>query len=142
MFSTPTPASGSRTLATTTLRSAGLIDKDERMRDLTDKPGGRKGQKTTHKSRSNHHRASAMDAITGKNLPGASTRIPMVSSLHFLLVHMALSAHYWTFAMFVFMKTSSSLCASSLPESQIRLPFAVRLATPLPLVACGQGLAL
>ncbi|KAI0067186.1 NTF2-like protein [Artomyces pyxidatus] len=43
MFQTPPPASGSRTLATNALRKAGLMDRDERMRDASDKPGGRKG---------------------------------------------------------------------------------------------------
>lgn len=41
MFSSPTPAPGSRALATNALRSAGLIDRDERMRD-GDRQGGRK----------------------------------------------------------------------------------------------------
>ncbi|KAG5653640.1 hypothetical protein H0H81_011742 [Sphagnurus paluster] len=42
MFSSPTPAPGSRAIASNALRSAGLIDRDATMRDLTDKPGGRK----------------------------------------------------------------------------------------------------
>ncbi|KAK7044087.1 nuclear mRNA export, poly(A)+RNA binding protein [Paramarasmius palmivorus] len=57
MFSSPTPAPGSRTLATKALRKAGLIDQDAQMRDATDKPGGRKG---TSKIRS--HRPRAIDA--------------------------------------------------------------------------------
>ncbi|TDL25493.1 NTF2-like protein [Rickenella mellea] len=56
MFSSPTPLErrgASRNLATTTLKSAGLIDRDERMRDANDKPGGRKGpsKKTGHRNR-------------------------------------------------------------------------------------------
>ncbi|KAF9223914.1 NTF2-like protein [Gyrodon lividus] len=44
MYSSPAPASGSRALATSALKSAGLIDKDERMKDVSgDRPGGRKG---------------------------------------------------------------------------------------------------
>ncbi|KAH7925856.1 hypothetical protein BV22DRAFT_1010410 [Leucogyrophana mollusca] len=66
MFSSPTPASGSRTLATKTLKSAGLIDRDERMRDVSDKPGGRKG---TSKIRS--HRARPIDVFKD-NQPGPS----------------------------------------------------------------------
>ncbi|EGN98717.1 hypothetical protein SERLA73DRAFT_181326 [Serpula lacrymans var. lacrymans S7.3] len=53
MFSSPTPAPGSRTLAANALKGAGLIDRDERMRDISDKPGGRKGSSKirSHRSR-------------------------------------------------------------------------------------------
>ncbi|EEB92197.1 hypothetical protein MPER_09329, partial [Moniliophthora perniciosa FA553] len=57
MFSSPTPAPGSRTLASKALRKAGLIDQDAQMRDATDKPGGRKGS-----SRIRSHRPRAIDA--------------------------------------------------------------------------------
>ncbi|KII89808.1 hypothetical protein PLICRDRAFT_39982 [Plicaturopsis crispa FD-325 SS-3] len=77
MFSSPTPAPGSRKVASNALRSAGLIDHDERMRDVTDKPGGRKG---TSKFRS--HRPRLIDSF--KDQPGPSrtlaTRITGASS--------------------------------------------------------------
>ncbi|KAG6835462.1 hypothetical protein H0H93_001250, partial [Arthromyces matolae] len=41
-FSSPTPAPGSRAIASKALRKAGLIDSDTTMRDATDRPGGRK----------------------------------------------------------------------------------------------------
>ncbi|KAF9231003.1 hypothetical protein BU15DRAFT_91000 [Melanogaster broomeanus] len=59
MFSSATPASGSRPLATSALKRAGLIDKDERMKDVTrDKPGGRKGV-----SKIRSHRPRPIDAF-------------------------------------------------------------------------------
>lgn len=59
MFSSPTTATGSRALATNALRSAGLIDKDERMKDVSaDKPGGRKGV-----SKIRSHRPRPIDAF-------------------------------------------------------------------------------
>ncbi|KAJ7163930.1 hypothetical protein C8R43DRAFT_989194 [Mycena crocata] len=42
MFSSPTPAPGSRALASNALRGAGLMDRDATMRDVSDKPTGRK----------------------------------------------------------------------------------------------------
>ncbi|KIM84221.1 hypothetical protein PILCRDRAFT_68075 [Piloderma croceum F 1598] len=74
MFSSPTPAPGSRTVATTALRSAGLIDRDQRMRDATDKPGGRKGP-----SKIRAHRPRAIDAYKGESKPGPS-RTSMVNT--------------------------------------------------------------
>jgi hypothetical protein len=73
MFSSPTPAPGTRTVASTALRSAGLIDRDARMKDVSssDKPGGRKG---TSKIRS--HRPRPID--TFKDQPGTS-RASMVN---------------------------------------------------------------
>ncbi|CCL98168.1 uncharacterized protein FIBRA_00162 [Fibroporia radiculosa] len=81
MFSSPTPASGSRSLAANALRGAGLIDRDERMRDASDKPGGRKGHNKTHKARSSH-RSRPIDALTGKDQPGTSvnSRTAMLAS--------------------------------------------------------------
>ncbi|RDB26344.1 mRNA export factor mex67 [Hypsizygus marmoreus] len=58
MFSSPTPAPGSRAIAGAALRNAGLIDRDAPMRDLTDKPGGRKGS-----SKIRSHRPRAIDAF-------------------------------------------------------------------------------
>ncbi|KAG9314828.1 hypothetical protein JVU11DRAFT_3922 [Chiua virens] len=59
MFSSQTSAAGNRTLATTALRSAGLIDKDERMKDVSaDRPGGRKGV-----SKIRSHRPRPIDAF-------------------------------------------------------------------------------
>ncbi|TFK35547.1 hypothetical protein BDQ12DRAFT_725837 [Crucibulum laeve] len=69
-FSSPTPAPGSRALASTALRNAGLIDRDATMRDVSDKPGGRKGS-----SKIRSHRNRPMDAITGKDQAGPSSRM-------------------------------------------------------------------
>lgn len=44
LFSSPTPAPSAKSLASTALRSAGLIDKDAQMRDASENPGGRKGK--------------------------------------------------------------------------------------------------
>jgi hypothetical protein len=44
LIPTPTPASGAKSLASTALRSAGLIDKDAQMGDASENPGGRKGK--------------------------------------------------------------------------------------------------
>lgn len=70
MFSTP--AASSSSVATNALRSAGLMDRDERMRDATDKPGGRKG---TSKIRS--HRPRLIDAIKD---PAGPSRNSMLAS--------------------------------------------------------------
>ncbi|KAG6884983.1 hypothetical protein C0993_006815 [Termitomyces sp. T159_Od127] len=58
MFSSPTPAPGSRAIATNALRNAGLIgaDRDATMRDATDKPGGRKAS-----SKIRSHRPRVID---------------------------------------------------------------------------------
>ncbi|KAF8415006.1 hypothetical protein L210DRAFT_3361129, partial [Boletus edulis BED1] len=59
MFSSQTTTAGGRTLAANALRSAGLIDKDERMKDVsTDRPGGRKGI-----SKIRSHRPRPIDAF-------------------------------------------------------------------------------
>ncbi|KAF8626606.1 hypothetical protein AX17_006524 [Amanita inopinata Kibby_2008] len=63
MFSSPTPASGSRTIAANALRNAGLMDRDTQMNDVSDKPGGRKGS-----SRMRVHR------VRKKDPSGASSR--------------------------------------------------------------------
>lgn len=63
--------SGPSALVNTALRSAGLMDRDERMRDASDKPGGRKG---FPKPRS--HRPRLIDTIKGQ--PGPS-RNPTVN---------------------------------------------------------------
>ena len=74
-----TAASGSRTIAANALRSAGILDRDERMRDASDKPGGRKGaHKISHKSRTSH-RPRAIDALTGKDQAATSSRTAMVN---------------------------------------------------------------
>lgn len=64
MFSSPTPAQGSRALATNALRNAGLMDRDEKMKDVS--AGGRKG---TSKIKS--HRARPIDQF--KNSSGTSS---------------------------------------------------------------------
>lgn len=72
--------SGNRNLATKALRKAGLIDEDARMRDVSDKPGGRKGhaKMAIHKTRTSH-RPRAIEAVMGKDQPGSSNRSPMVN---------------------------------------------------------------
>ncbi|EPT05658.1 hypothetical protein FOMPIDRAFT_1034303 [Fomitopsis schrenkii] len=75
-----TAASGSRAIAANALRSAGILDRDERMRDASDKPGGRKGaHKTSHKSRTSH-RPRPIDALTGKDQAATSSRTAMLAS--------------------------------------------------------------
>lgn len=54
--------SGSRVVASNALRSAGLIDKDERMRDATDKRAAA-ARKTNSKIRS--HKPRLIDSIKG-----------------------------------------------------------------------------
>ncbi|KAI0255112.1 hypothetical protein BJV78DRAFT_1181400 [Lactifluus subvellereus] len=71
MLQTPSQ-SGSSVLANTALRNAGLMDRDQRMRDPSDKPGGRKG---FPKPRS--HRPRLLDSIKGQ--PGPS-RNPMLAT--------------------------------------------------------------
>ncbi|KDQ57204.1 hypothetical protein JAAARDRAFT_35810 [Jaapia argillacea MUCL 33604] len=78
MTSTATPVPGRRMLAVNALQKAGLIDHDERMRDVNDKPGGRKGS-SKHRS----HRPRPIDAykdagpsrasMIAARLPGPST---------------------------------------------------------------------
>jgi len=79
MLSSPTPAAGSRAFAANALRKAGLMDRDERMRDVADKPH-RKGvtAKPAHKARSSH-RPRAIDALIGKDQP-SSSRNPMLAA--------------------------------------------------------------
>ncbi|KAJ6570093.1 hypothetical protein DFH09DRAFT_1154023 [Mycena vulgaris] len=63
MFSSPTPAPGSRALANNALRGAGLMtDRDATMRDVSDKPTGRKPA-TKHRP----HRARAIYDIGDKS---------------------------------------------------------------------------
>ncbi|KIK98414.1 hypothetical protein PAXRUDRAFT_823890 [Paxillus rubicundulus Ve08.2h10] len=93
MYSSPTPASGSRGLASSALKSAGLIDKDARMKDVSgDRPGGRKGASKfrSHRPRpidafKDHHAGSSRGAgraatAGAKNLEvrGAAARVPTV----------------------------------------------------------------
>ncbi|KAF5379779.1 hypothetical protein D9615_005706 [Tricholomella constricta] len=70
MFSSPTPAPGSRAIASNALRSAGLIDRDATMRDLTDKPGGRKA---SSKIRSHRPRLLDMKELRDPRLRGSSS---------------------------------------------------------------------
>ncbi|PIL35802.1 transporter [Ganoderma sinense ZZ0214-1] len=69
-FSSPTPAPGSRAIATNALRRAGLMDQDTKMRDMSDKPGGRKGS-TLKVSKPRHptHRPRGLETILGKSTP-------------------------------------------------------------------------
>ncbi|EPQ54023.1 hypothetical protein GLOTRDRAFT_22561, partial [Gloeophyllum trabeum ATCC 11539] len=61
-----TPAPGARAVMANALRGAGLIDRDERMRDVSDKPGGRKGS-----SKHRAHRPRPIDAYKD-HTPGPS----------------------------------------------------------------------
>ncbi|KAA1467548.1 NTF2-like protein [Dentipellis sp. KUC8613] len=79
MFQTPSPASGSRSVATTALRSAGLMDRDERMRDASDRPGGRKSTAKSAKIRSQNRSRRQLGFVdslreSGRN-PMAAARI-------------------------------------------------------------------
>lgn len=82
MFSSPTPAPGSRTIANNALRSAGLMDRDTTMRDLTDRPGGRKG---SSKTRSHTHRSRAPDLSSKKDLLGGPRPVSYSTPLSSLL---------------------------------------------------------
>ncbi|KAF7795999.1 hypothetical protein EIP86_007168 [Pleurotus ostreatoroseus] len=75
LSSASAPPSGSRSVAANAFRKAGLMDHDERMRDVADKPGGRKGHAKTnsHKVRSSY-RTRGAEALLGKDQPGPSTR--------------------------------------------------------------------
>lgn len=73
MFSSPTPAPGSRTLASNALRNAGLIDRDAKMRDATDKPGGRKGS-----SKARSHRTRPIDVYKDSG-PSKSVNIIVIT---------------------------------------------------------------
>ncbi|CAL1716424.1 unnamed protein product [Somion occarium] len=77
----PTPPAGSRAIAANALRKAGLMDRDERMRDATDKPGGRKGttKASLHKTRSSH-RPRVIQSVLGKDQPSSSMRDPMLAA--------------------------------------------------------------
>ncbi|KAF5392214.1 hypothetical protein D9757_001432 [Collybiopsis confluens] len=68
MFSSPTPAPGSRALASNALRNAGLMDRDANMKDLTDKPGGRKGSGKTRSHRPRPIDAYKQDPNSAKSL--------------------------------------------------------------------------
>ena len=72
MASTST-SSGSRNLVANALRGAGLMDRDERMRDIQDKPGGRKGS-----SKIRAHRQRPVDAY--KNPAAGPSRVSMVNT--------------------------------------------------------------
>ncbi|KAJ6468355.1 hypothetical protein C8R45DRAFT_1018431 [Mycena sanguinolenta] len=70
MFSSPTPAPGSRALASSALRGAGLmLDRDATMRDVSDKPTGRKPA-TKHRP----HRSKAIYDVP-VNDKGSSSRM-------------------------------------------------------------------
>jgi nuclear RNA export factor len=69
MLQTPS-TSGSNVLVSTALRNAGLMDRDERMRDAADKPGGRKGF-----SKPRSHRPRLIDTIKGQPGPSRNTMV-------------------------------------------------------------------
>ena len=74
-FSSPTPAPvsnsrGGASLATKILGSTGLMDRDSRMRDVSDKPGGRKGS-----SKIRAHRPRPIDAMKDHAGPSRTTTV-------------------------------------------------------------------
>ncbi|KAJ7284540.1 hypothetical protein C8J57DRAFT_1288772 [Mycena rebaudengoi] len=75
MFSSPTPAPGSRALATNALRGAGLMDRDATMRDVSDKPTGRKPA-TKHRP----HRVRAIYDISDKSSGGSRMLASRISN--------------------------------------------------------------
>lgn len=79
MFSSPTPAPGSRALASNALRGAGLmVDRDTTMRDVSDKPTGRKPA-----AKHRPHRLRAMYDTNDKN--SSSSRMVNILTTHFLV---------------------------------------------------------
>ena len=68
-----TTSSGSRNIAANALRGAGLMDRDERMRDVQDKPGGRKGS-----SKIRPHRQRPVDSY--KDQAAGPSRVSMVNT--------------------------------------------------------------
>jgi nuclear RNA export factor len=70
MFQNPSQ-SVSTALVNTALRKAGLMDRDERMRDASDKPGGRKGFPKTRP----HHRPRLIDSIKGQPGPSRNSMV-------------------------------------------------------------------
>lgn len=68
-----TTSSGSRNIAANALRGAGLMDRDERMRDIQDRPGGRKG---SNKIRA--HRQRPVDNY--KDAAAGPSRVSMVNT--------------------------------------------------------------
>ncbi len=78
MFSSPAPASGSRTVAANALRKAGLMDKDTQMRDgEKDRQGGKK---VTPKSR---RRIRGTETAKEQTL-GSSQRSVIITTHSFL----------------------------------------------------------
>ncbi|KAJ7760723.1 hypothetical protein DFH07DRAFT_430072 [Mycena maculata] len=76
MFSSPTPAPGSRALASNALRGAGLmVDRDATMRDVSDKPTGRKPA-TKHRP----HRLRAIYDTPDKNSGSSRTLSNRISA--------------------------------------------------------------
>ncbi|PCH42285.1 NTF2-like protein [Wolfiporia cocos MD-104 SS10] len=81
MSSAATSSSRGR-VASSALRGAGLVDRDERMRDASDRPGGRKGSTKSshsHKTRSSH-RPRAIDSLMGRDQVSTSSRTAMLAS--------------------------------------------------------------
>ncbi|KAF9790387.1 hypothetical protein BJ322DRAFT_1036097 [Thelephora terrestris] len=68
-----TTSSSSRNILTNALRGAGLMDRDERMRDIQDKPGGRKGS-----SKIRAHRQRPVDNY--KDQASGPSRVSMLTS--------------------------------------------------------------
>lgn len=120
MFSSPTTAPGGRTLAANALRSAGLIDKDERMKDVSaDRPGGRKGV-----SKIRSHRPRPIDAF--KDHQAGPSKASMVntrpSSFDVSLRIFIISLHNVT-SSFHLPAALTLLCITYLLASMVSLPF-------------------
>ncbi|KAK2460147.1 hypothetical protein APHAL10511_007826 [Amanita phalloides] len=77
MFSSPTPASGSRTIAANALRNAGLMDRDTQMHDASDTPGGRKGSSRVrvHRPRKKESSGASSRSLASGTLAAQMTPI-------------------------------------------------------------------
>lgn len=97
------------------------MDRDTRMRDVSDKPGGRKGSaaKTIqHKNRSSH-RPRPIDALTGKDQgsSSANAKAAMVNRKITLCPFTHNDRHVATFSLFV--KTLYLHCSSWFPPTSL-----------------------
>ncbi|KAI0635688.1 NTF2-like protein [Trametes polyzona] len=79
-FSSPTPAPGSRAIAASALRKAGLIDQDAKMRDASEKPGRKGGVKQSTRSRTHPHKPRAIEAVMGKEQPSTKSLTARISA--------------------------------------------------------------
>jgi nuclear RNA export factor len=81
MFSSQTAASGSRAIAASALRNAGLMDRDTPMHDASDTPGGRKSSSRTRVGRNRKHEPSGASARSTASKTLAPHIIPATDPL-------------------------------------------------------------